>query len=159
LARPEASEIEDFRARVLAARDRLRAIPLGVTPRAGPTDPETGEAWDRLNVVGHMAELLPFWCGQLQAGLRGKPYGRDEEGYRRRRSGIESGHHASEKTLRLRVDRGCGRLAALLDGLDDSDLERPLNALPGRPVKVRDAIEQQLVGHLEAHVDQLERLS
>src|SRR5205807_1999333 len=91
LARPEASEIEDFRARVLAARDRLRAIPLGVTPRAGPTDPETGEAWDRLNVVGHMAELLPFWCGQLRAGLRGKPYGRDEEGYRRRRSGIESG--------------------------------------------------------------------
>ncbi len=154
---PPESELEDFRARVLAARDRLRSLPLGGALAAGPEDPQTGEAWDRLNVLGHMAEMLPFWATQLRRGLRGELYGRTEEGYRRRRAGIDA--RGEERRLRLRVDRGCGRLLTLLDRLVEADLDRKLNSLPGRPAVVRDALEHQLVGHLEAHVEQLAQLS
>ena len=140
----------------MAARDRLRSLPPGGSLDAGPTDPETGEAWDRLNVLGHTAEMLAFWVSQLRRGLRGEPYGRTEEGYRQRRAGIDA--REEERTLRLKADRGCGRLLSLLDRLDDADLDRELNSLPGRPTLVRDALERQLVGHLEAHVEQLVQL-
>ena len=153
---PPETQLDDLRGRVLAARDRLRSLPLGGSIERGPEDPETGEAWDRINVLGHMAEMLPFWVTQLRRGLRGEPYGRTEEGYRQRRAGIDA--RAEERELRLRVDRGCARLLALLARLEDSDLERPLNSLPGRPTRVRDALEGQLVGHLEAHVDQFAKL-
>lgn len=155
MARPE-SELDDFRGRVLGARDRLRSLPLGGALDRGPEDPATGESWDRLNVLGHMAEMLPFWVAQLRRGLRGEPYGRTEEGYRQRRAGIDA--RAEERLLRLKVDRGCGRLLTLLDRLEDADLQRKLNSLPGRPVTVRDALEQQLVRHLEDHVEQLAQL-
>ena len=154
---PPDTELDDLRARVLAARDRLRSLPFGAALQVGPEDPETGEAWDRLNVLGHLAEMLPFWVTQLRRGLRGEPYGRGEEGYRQRRAGIDM--RGEERALRLRVDRGCARLLALLDRLDERDLDRELKALPGRPTKVRDALEGQLVGHLEAHLEQLVQLS
>ena len=153
---PPDSELDDFRGRVLAARDRLRSLPLGSALERGPEDPTTGEAWNRLNVLGHMAEMLPFWVTQLRRGLRGEPYGRDEEGYRQRRAGIDV--REEERQLRLKVDRGCGRLLTLLDRLDERDLDRTLNSLPGRPTKVREALEGQLVAHLEAHVEQLAQL-
>jgi hypothetical protein len=153
---PPESELDEFRGRVLAARDRLRSLPLGGGLERGPEDPETGEAWDRLNVLGHMAEMLPFWVTQLRRGLRGEPYGRTEEGYRQRRAGIDA--REQERALRLKVDRGCGRLVALLDRLEEADLDRKLNSLPGRPLVVRDALERQLVGHLESHLEQLAQL-
>lgn len=153
---PPETELDEFRARVLAARDRLRSLPQASELKRGPEDPKTGEAWDRLNVLGHMAEMLPFWITQLRRGLRGEPYGRTEEGYLQRRAGVDM--RGEERALRLKVDRGCGRLLALLDRLDDSDLDRTLNPLPGRPTKVRDALEGQLVGHLEGHVEQLAQL-
>jgi hypothetical protein len=155
LERPE-SELDDFRGRVLAARDRLRSLPLGGALAPGPEDPETGEAWDRVNVLGHMAEMLPFWVRQLRRGLRGEPFGRTEEGYRQRRAGIDA--RDAERSLRLKVDRGCGRLLALLERLEERDLDRGLDALPGRSTTVREALERQLVGHLEAHVEQLAQL-
>lgn len=157
MALPEPA-LDDYRGRVLAARDRLRALPPIGEGQRGPVDPQTGEAWDRLNVLGHMAEMLPFWVTQLRRGLRGQPYGRDEEGYRQRRAGIDA--RGEERKLRLQVDRGCGRLLALLDRLTDVDLDRKLNLVPGRQGgTVRDALEHQLVGHLEAHVEQLAQLS
>ena len=157
---PAETALDDFKGRVLAARDRLRALPAGRELEAGPQDPETGEAWDRLNVLGHMAEMLPFWVDQVRRGMRGEPYGRSEEGYRKRRAGIDL--REEERKLRLKVDRGCGRVLALLDRLDERDLDRQLHVLPDRPPgdwTVGHAIEAQLVAHLEGHVEQLAQLS
>jgi DinB family protein len=153
---PPESELDDYRGRVLGARDRLRSLPALGAGATGPEDPQTGEAWDRLNVLGHVAEMLPFWVTQLRRGLRGEPYGRTEEGRRRRRAGIDA--RGEEKAVRLKIDRGCGRLLALLDRLDDRDLERQLTTVSGESVKVRDALEGQLVGHLEEHLAQLSDL-
>lgn len=154
---PPESELDDYRGRVLAARDRLRAMPALGAGAAGPEDPQTGEAWDRLNVLGHVAEMLPFWVTQLRRGLRGEPYGRTDEGRRQRRAGIDA--REEERAVRLNIDRGCGRLLTLLDRLDDTDLERKLTNVAGDSVRVRDALEGQLVGHLEEHVEQLAQLS
>lgn len=155
MARPESPELDDLRGRVLAARDRLRMLPER-PPVAGPVDPATGEAWDRLNVLGHLAEMLPFWTRQARRGLRGEAFGRDEAGRRRRREGIDKGGSASEKPLRLQVDRGCGRLLVFLESLEDRDLDRRLTNVSGEAVTLRMALEQQLVGHLEGHLEQLE---
>ena len=154
---PPDSELDDYRGRVLAARDRLRSLPALGAGAPGPEDPQTGEAWDRLNVLGHLAEMLPFWVAQLRRALRGEPYGRTDEGRRRRRAGIDT--REGEQGVRLKIDRGCGRLLVLLDRLEDRDLERDLATVAGGSVKVREALEGQLVGHLEEHVEQLLALS
>jgi hypothetical protein len=143
---------------VLAARDRLRTLPPAPAV-PGPVDPETGEAWDRLNVLGHLAEVLPFWTAQLRGALRGEKFGRDEAGRQRRREGIDAGAKRTEAALRLQIDRGCGRLLGLLERLEDADLGRPLETVRGERQTVREAMEQVLVGHLEEHVEQLRSLS
>lgn len=154
---PPDPELDDYRGRLLAARDRLRSLPALGAGAAGPEDPQTGESWDRLHVLGHVAEMLPFWVGQLRRGLRGEPYGRTEQGRRQRRAGIDA--REDEHAARLKIDRGCGRLLALLDRLEERDLERQLTTVAGESVKVRDALEGQLVGHFEEHVEQLLALS
>ena len=156
---PPEGPLADLRARVLAARDRLRGLPAGLSDRRGPPDPSTGERWEARNVLGHMAEMLPFWLSELRGSLRGGAVGRDEEGYRRRRGAIESGPATSERELRLRVDRGCGRLLAFLDRLEDRDLARRVRRRPEGETTLGEALEALLVGHLEAHVDQLESLT
>ena len=154
----ERPEVDDLIARVLAARDRLRGLPPGLLDRAGPPDPETGETWNGRNVLGHVAEMLPFWTSQLRGALRGRPFGRDEAGRRHRQRAVDSGPGRSEHDLRLSVDRGCGRLVAFLERLEDGDLKRTITHRDRGPQPLAAALEQVLVGHLEAHLDQLEEL-
>ena len=154
-ARPE---VDDLVARVLAARDRLRSLPSGLLDRAGPADPETGESWNGRNVLGHVAEMLPFWTSELRRALRGRPFGRDEEGRKHRQDAVDAGPARSERALRLAVDRGCGRLIAFLERLADEDLKRTITHRDRGPQPLAAALEQVLVGHLEAHLDQLESL-
>lgn len=153
MAHPE-SEVDDYRGRVLAARDRLRLLPVAA-PVLGPRNAETGEAWDRLHVLGHVAEMLPYWTRQVRRGLRGEPLGRDEVGRVKRQQAVDGSHARSEAALRRSVDGGCGRLLALLDRLEDADLGRPIKTVTGEQITLAEALESRLVGHLEEHVDQL----
>jgi hypothetical protein len=147
--------LPELRDRVLGARDALRAMPAGLPERQGPPDPETGERWTGRNVLGHVAEMLPFWVSGLRAGLRGGEFGRDEAGSARRREAIDAALTESERALRLRVDRGCAKLLALLARLDERDLERRVRDRRRGELRVADALELLLVGHLEEHVEQL----
>ncbi|MGH7861547.1 MAG: hypothetical protein ACREOS_04835, partial [Candidatus Dormibacteraceae bacterium] len=73
------TEIEALRDRVVAARDEFRQIPGSGPHRLGPPDPATGERWSAGNVLGHMANILPFWSGQISAALEGTAWiGRGE---------------------------------------------------------------------------------
>jgi hypothetical protein len=157
------SEVERYRERVAAAQEALEAVPVLEADVLGPPDEETGERWDRANVLGHLAEMLPFWTGQVREVLAGgTEMGRGEAGYARRREGIDSAGGIGEEELRHRVGEGIAGLRALLADLRDEDLERPLvyRAQSGeRDVDLRFPVEQLLVGHLEAHVRQLQELS
>jgi hypothetical protein len=156
------AQLDGYRRRVVAAQARLRALPQQGRGRTGPPDEATGERWDRGNVLGHMAEMLPFWCEQfrqLRAG--GREFGRGEEGYAQRRRGIERGQ-SPEPVLRAEVDDGIGDLLKLLDELEGEDLDRPVvyRRRDGEDEATLAAmIDQLLVRHLEEHVEQLAALT
>lgn len=156
-------KLETMRERLVRARTRLRELPQIGAGEAGAPDPETGEAWDRYNVLGHVAELLPFWTGQVRNVLNGATAtGRGESGYASRREGIDAGSALGEADLRARIEIALEDLSATLAGMQAADLERPIRhraASSERDVDLGWLVEDMLVGHFEAHVEQLAELS
>src|SRR5919199_6045813 len=119
------SEVESYRERVAAAREALEAVPELGPGVPGPPDESTGERWDRTHVLGHVAEMLPFWTDQVRNLLSGATeFGRGEPGYARRREGIDAGPRLGEEELRRQIGQGLAGLQALLDDLRDEDLDR-----------------------------------
>jgi len=152
------AETEQLKARLEAARDRLREVPISDSHEPGPPDPKTGERWDRFNVLGHTAEMLPFWSREIRKGLdTGAPMGR-EPGSSSRLEGVESGQLLGEAALRKRIEEGVVSALGLVAGLSDQDLDRDLDAHGRGSLPVRQALETFLVGHLEDHVAQLAEL-
>jgi hypothetical protein len=138
-------------------------LPLASRLDAGPTDPATGESWHRGNVLGHMSEMTDYWIVQLRKAAAGsKEIGRNEEGYKSRRHGIDQGNAATEAELKVAVDGGIGRVIELLDSLSAADLDREVvyHSRDGdRKARVGELLETLLVGHVEEHVSQLADLS
>ena len=157
------AELEALRSRVAEARERLRSIPTVGAGRLGDPDPKTGERWDRLNTLGHLAEILPFWSAQVQEVLDGaEQVGRGEDGYAQRKQGIEGGARLGEAECRLRIDSGLNQLMGLLAQMKPADLERKVvyrTRAGSEEGTLRTILETLLVGHLEEHVQQLAELS
>jgi Mycothiol maleylpyruvate isomerase N-terminal domain len=157
------SEVQSYTQRTLAAREALDRLPMLGPGEPGPPDQETGERWDRSNVLGHLAEMLQFWTAQASGLLGGAAeFGRGDAGYASRRQAIDSAAAAGEEELRRRVDAGIEALLQLLGEVHDRDLGREA-LFRGRSgeerVDLRYLLDELLVGHLEAHVAQLEQLS
>ena len=157
------SELDSYRERLLAARDVLAATPLLGSGEFGPPDEKTGERWDRTNVLGHVAEMLPYWTSQTRAVIGGAgEMGRGEAGYARRREGIDAGKVSSEAELRAQIDAGIEGLLLLLGEMREEDLDRPVVYRPkddDRQETVRGVLEDLMVGHVEAHIRQLQELT
>lgn len=144
-----------LRERLEAARERLARLPISRPRHPGPLDPETGEAWHRGNVLGHMSEMLPYWTDQLRRAKAGSgKIGRDEEGRAQRRQGIEHGDAAGEAELKRAVDRGIAGAVKLLEKLTPQDLERAVR-FQDREARIGEVLEILIVGHVEEHVAQL----
>jgi len=157
------SGVGELRGRAVRAGARLGAIPATGRGEYGAPDPETGERWNRGNVLGHVAEMLDFWTDQSRAVLAGQTVvGRGEPGYARRQEGIERGEVVEESELRGSIERSLRDLDGLL-------AETPPESLQIRIVYRRkdgdgdltlgEFIDQFLVGHLEEHLAQLESLT
>jgi hypothetical protein len=155
-------EIEGLRLRVEAARREYAALSRDGWGEPGPADERTGERWDRGNVLGHVAEMMPFWTAQIRAVLDGSgEMGRDAVGMAQRRMGIDSGREAGEDGLLNRIDEGMAGLQGLLADVRDADLDRPLQFRSPEAERERDlrwTLEHMLVGHLEEHLGQLRAL-
>jgi len=88
--------------------------------------------------------------------------GRGEAGYVRRREGIDSGKVSSEAELQAQIDAGIEGLLLLLGEMREEDLDRPVVYRPkdgDRQETVRGVLEDLMVGHLEAHIRQLQELT
>lgn len=156
-------EVDGLRERVEAAQRAYAAPPREGWGEPGPVDEGTGERWDRGNVLGHVAEMVPYWTAQFRAVLEGRAeaVGRDEVGFAQRRMGVDAGREAGEDGLLARIDAGIEGLLALLAELDDADLGRRVVARSPRGDQestVRELLDRLLVGHLEEHVRQLRTL-
>jgi hypothetical protein len=146
------------RERLVAAASRLRvAAPLRSDGALTDPDPDTGERWDRRQVLAHVAEMLPYWVEQVELVAAGDqvPFGRarTDPG---RVGAIERDRREDPSRLLDRVDQGLGEVLALLDRLDDEALaRRGRHQLLGE-LTVADIVDRFLVDHLEEHADQLD---
>src|SRR4029077_13031829 len=133
------SQVEEFATRLRTTRERLLGLPVSESHEPGPPDPKTGERWDRFNVLGHTAEILPFWSREIGRALSsGSKLGR-EPGSMGRLEGIEGGRLLGERALRERIDAGVDAALAMLGSLNDDDLERQVETYAQGQVTVRHA--------------------
>jgi hypothetical protein len=156
------SDLESYRRRAREAGAAFAALPLVGRGELGPPDEKTGERWDRSNVLGHVAEMLPYWTLQVREVMGGATQiGRDEAATLRRREAIDSGPAAPEEGLRRDIERGVGGLQRLLDEMREEDLDRTTLFIAqsgNREIELREVLEILLIGHLEGHIDQLRQL-
>jgi hypothetical protein len=157
------SDLHELRTRLRAAQGRILAVPATGPGVFGAPDPKTGERWNAGNVLGHVAEMLPFWVDQVRGVLAGrKEVGRGVEGYERRKQGIEAGATLTEEELRTRVESGVSLAAVLLDEMSPADLQRRIvyRRRDGEEeATLGELVDQLIVGHLDEHAQQLAELS
>jgi hypothetical protein len=160
--RDDSHDLEALLARLEAARSQLARIPISNSAVTGPVDPSTGEAWHRGNVLGHMVEMLSYWPKQLESAAAGsREIGRDEEGAKLRRRGIDVGEADDEANLRDGVDSRIGHVLDLLKTWSPDDLERKVvyqRRDGDREVRVGELVQILIVGHVEGHLAQLASL-
>jgi DinB superfamily len=142
----------------VAAAGRIRAAaPLLPDQALTDPDPDTGERWDRRQVLAHVAEMLPYWVEQVELVAAG-----DQATFGRARTdpqriaAIERDRREDPSRLLDRVDEGLGVVLALLDRLDDDTLARSGRHRTLGEMTVAAIIDRFLVDHLEEHADQLE---
>jgi hypothetical protein len=146
------------RDRLVAAAGRIRAA-ASLLPDEALTDPDpdTGERWDRRQVLAHVAEMLPYWVEQVELVAAGDqvPFGRAKSNPERI-AAIERDRREDPSRLLDRVDAGLGVVLALLDRLDDGALARSGRHQILGEMTVAGIVDRFLVDHLEEHADQLE---
>jgi hypothetical protein len=146
------------RDRLEAAAGRIRAAaPLLPDEALTDPDPETGERWDRRQVLAHVAEMLPYWVEQVELVAAGDqvPFGRARSNPERI-AAIERDRREDPSRLLDRVDEGLGAVLVLLDRLDDDALAHSGRHQVLGEMTVAAIVDRFLVDHLEEHADQLE---
>jgi len=134
-------------------------------PATGLTqpDPPSGERWDWGQVWAHLGEFVPYWVGEVRmilarsAGEDPVPFGRVKADPVRV-AAIEADRDRPPSELMARLDGQLGGLRALLGQMSEADWRRHgLHSTLG-VMDMPRIVREFLVGHLEAHADQLEGL-
>jgi DinB family protein len=149
----------DRATRLRVAADRIRSTAPSFSNEAlTSADPESGERWDRGQVLAHVAEILPYWTHQaelvLEQGGGGAAFGRvktDPD----RIAAIERSRGEDTAELLARMDQGLRGVFALLARLDDQQLAEIGTHERLGEMTVAQIIDRFLVEHLEEHADQL----
>ncbi len=139
-----------LRSRVLAGEPWTLADDFGNGPEA---------SWGPREVLAHVAEMLPFWLGELERVVDGAPgptpFGRvADDAVRLGR--IERDRSLPLRVLFSRVDSGLRDWAARLGSLTDGEggavgLHGRLGEMPAAEI-----LERFALGHAEDHIAQLE---
>jgi hypothetical protein len=152
-----------FIARLNAARDRLAAhASRPATDGLTDPDPQSGERWTEAQVWGHLTEILPYWSRQVRSVLDARPeepatFGRtltDPD----RLEGIARGTREPIETSWARLRDAIAELTDLLRSLDDRGWSARGHHVTLGEMEVEGIVESYMVGHLEAHADQLDAL-
>jgi DinB superfamily len=149
---------DDRAERLLAAAGRIRAS-ARVVPSDALTDPDpdSGERWDRGQVLAHVAEMLPYWAQQAELIAAGR---QDRFGRVRSDPGrvgaIERDRREDPQWLLGRIDEGVAVVLALLERLDAQAMARIGHHQTLGEMTVAEIIDRFAVAHLEEHADQLD---
>jgi hypothetical protein len=125
-------------------------------------DPPTGERWDWGQVWAHLAEFIPYWCGEvvliMESGSSDPvPFGRTKADPTRI-AAIEADRHRSPAELIDRLSGQLDELRGLIRLLTPADWERRGMHSTLGVMEMRAIFREFLVGHLEAHANQLDGL-
>jgi len=144
--------------RLQAAAGRIRASAVLLPDEAlTDPDPDSGERWDRGQVLAHVAEMLPYWAQQAELIVAGQQaeFGRVKSDPDRV-AAIERDRREDPGRLLGRVDEGVAVVLALVDGLDDQALARTGRHQTLGDMTVAEIVDRFAVAHLEEHADQLD---
>ena len=148
--------IERAAGAIASLRERLEAgEPWPLAERFG-TEPEAG--WGPREALAHVAEMMPFWLGEIERILAGPtdpvPFGRlatDEL----RIGVIERDRSLPLRELYGRLGGDTGRFVRRLRELSPAEADRTgLHPTLG-VLTVRQATDRFVAGHLEEHAAQL----
>jgi threonine dehydratase len=156
--------MNEYAARLASVERRLRAHARAGLP-GGLTEPDPGgeERWDAGQVWAHIAEFGPFWFPELQKVVvegRAEPvrFGRTKDDPTRK-AAIEANRDEPVAELLDRIVNYIGVVRDAVEALPPEGWQaRGLHSRLGE-MSVPQIIERFLVGHLEEHADQLDRLA
>ncbi len=156
--------MNEYAARLASVERRLRGHASAGVP-GGLTEPDPGgeERWDAGQVWAHVAEFGPFWSAEIRkivAAHRAEPvpFGRTKADPERI-AAIERDRGQPTEVLLRRITDQIAEAGAALEALPaDAWQARGLHSRIGE-MTMPQIIERFLVGHLEEHADQLDRLA
>jgi threonine dehydratase len=156
--------MNDYGERLALVEARLRGHARAGLP-GGLTEPDPGgeERWDAGQVWAHLAEFVPFWQEQARRIVdayddEAVPFGRTKQDPQRNEV-IERDRNVPVDILLRRITDQIGDFARFLDALPtDAWKARGLHSRLGE-MTMPQIMERFLVGHLEEHADQLDRLA
>jgi hypothetical protein len=157
--------LEDLNPRLLAAHERLEALRPEVEAGSWPLSPQFGvepeATWTPPELLAHLAEMLPYWFGQIERILEGHPepvpFGRLQNDAER------VGAIGRDRTLppaelydriAIGVDALVGRFATLAP---DEAARRGTHPTLGE-MTLEAVVVRMVVGHLEDHATQLQAM-
>jgi hypothetical protein len=156
---------QEWVARVDAAAERLdRLAPLPAPAGLTEPDPPSGERWTWGQVWAHIAEFPEYWLDQIEAGFASPatgpvPFGRTKADPHRL-AAIERDRATPPLDLMARIEPQLARLRMAIIGFTPEQWASRRFAHPTLgEMDLSRIMEDFLVGHLEAHADQLEALA
>ncbi len=151
--------LEASRSAFAGLRQAVEAREPWPLSQAYGAEPESD--WGPKEVLAHVAEMVPYWLGQIEAVLAApadaEPFGRvatDPE--RIDRIGRDRALSAAE--LFDRIDRAVADAVAVLGRLDTAARARRGTHPRLGEITIEGIVERFIVGHLEEHVRQLEEI-
>lgn len=150
--------------RVDAVAERLEGLARRPAP-GGLTEPDqpSGERWDWGQVWAHIAEFPEYWLDQIEAAFASPgsgpvPFGRTKADPRRI-AAIERDRRTPPPDLLARIEPQLARLRAAIIGFTPEQWSARRFAHPTLgDLDLSGVMEDFLVGHLQAHADQLDVL-
>jgi DinB family protein len=155
--------IDDLIPRLEAASNRLAALRPAVEagapwPLSGNFGTEPEASWGPPETLAHVAEMLPFWLGEIERLVDGTaepvPFGRVATDQLRLLV-LERDRSLPPRELFDRIASGSDRVARRLKALTARDAaRRGVHPLRG-DMTVEAVAERFIVSHLEEHAEQL----
>ncbi len=149
--------------RLTAVRVRLDGL-AGREPPDGLTDPDqpSGERWDWGQVWAHMAEFPAYWTARVREALADSdpepvPFGRTKADTGRIEA-IERDRGLPAPDLMARLRPDLDAVAGLIAELSPEQWAREVRHSTLGVMDMRRVFDEFVVGHLEAHADQLDGL-
>ncbi|MFL5755979.1 MAG: DinB family protein [Chloroflexota bacterium] len=154
----------DLGRRLAGARDGLVELRPAVAdgepwPLAERFDTEPEASWGPREVLAHVAEMLPYWLGELErvVAVDGAAFGRAATDPLRLAT-IERDRTLPLPALDGRIDVGVETWLERLADLDEDTVARSGSHPRLGAMTVSAIMERFVVGHLEEHVAQLREI-